>query len=723
MFLPRISRYIFAELVPPSFLALFVWTFFLLMNHFFVVAEKALSKGLSLDLTLRLLAVGIPKLLVLSIPMAVLLGALIGVGRFSSDHEWIALQAAGYGPMRVLRPIVAFGLASTLVSFLVYAVLVPRANYDMRTLRGEILLSSSLASDLRPRVFYSNLPNTVLFVEDIRAASNRQLRGVVAVKSNPEDGSTELYLARAGDLYPAPNQSGALVLDLYDGYFHRYNTSDPSLYRYGNFEFNQVQLDVRPWLRELVDRPEGLEKVVQDLSPAELWTELGEARAERSELQRGAREGEVAGNLVMIADHRVRVATIEFHQRLALPLACLLFAVLALPLGITRVRSGKGAAFALSLLVILIYYAVFKPLRNQAALGNFPVVLGAWSGNLVIAPWALYALWRLRRPASDRRGVLQALLSVPQLIYGWIARHTAGAPQPNARVSAGEDPDPRGELGGTPNRFVTRVDRYVGLTYLRVLVFAMASAYLIYALVEMSNLSDAISRSGQPAALLLRYLQYFAPGVLPIVLPISCMIAAVVTFTLLGRSGELLAVKAAGISMRRATAPVVLLTLVLGGLLFLVQDRISPTSNQKAQAIKDQIQGRPARSYWSPSGGRWAFGPQGRRLYHYRHFDPDHGVFQGMSAFNIDTDTPRILDHRFSRHARWDRQGWELRDGWYRSTPLDPSAAVYRVNPGLHNADLDPPDSFATRDVSLTSLGDVSEQMSLANLLRITDQC
>ena len=68
----RFTRYVMVELAMPTLLGLVLYTFVLLMNHFFLVAEKALSKNLGAELTFRLFIVGIPKILVMSIPMAIL---------------------------------------------------------------------------------------------------------------------------------------------------------------------------------------------------------------------------------------------------------------------------------------------------------------------------------------------------------------------------------------------------------------------------------------------------------------------------------------------------------------------------------------------------------------------------------------------------------------------------------------------------------------------------
>src|SRR6185295_17604807 len=155
MFLSRrITRYVLRELATPTLLGLALYTFVMLMNHLFLVAEKSLRMHLGIELTLRLLALGIPRLLVLTIPMAVLLGTLIAAGRLSADHEWGALQSAGHGPGVLLRPVAIHGLLATVAVFAIYAVLVPETNWAMRNLQREILVSTSPVTDLRPRVFY-----------------------------------------------------------------------------------------------------------------------------------------------------------------------------------------------------------------------------------------------------------------------------------------------------------------------------------------------------------------------------------------------------------------------------------------------------------------------------------------------------------------------------------------------------------------------------------------
>lgn len=715
----RIHRYVLAELSGPTFLGLFVWTFLLLMNHMFFVAEKALSKNLGWELTSRLFLSGVPNLLIMSIPMAVILGCLIGVGRLSADHEWVALQSAGHGPRRLLVPVALHGLLASLVAFGIYAAVVPRANYALRNLRGEILYASHLAGDLRPGGFYTQLPNVVLFVDNIRSGTaSGRLEGVLLVEEPQATERTTLTLARRGDLYPAPDASGALILDLEEGVSHTFRQASTESYRASTFGTFRYRIETPPYLKSLLT---ARDKVVQDLTPLELWEEYREARDNRDRLAaQVASAGPTGqGSELQIAEHRLRFATADMHQRLALPLASFIFAVLALPLGITRVRSGKGAGFAMSLLILLIYWAAFTFFRDQASIGRFPAALGPWMGNLVLLPWAVYGLWRLRRPPTEGTGPLLRTWSLSMRAAGAVASRVGPATQRAAADDDEAQPEavPLADLvSGTPNRFVARLDHYVGKHYLRILALAVVSAYLIYALVESKNLVDSLLRTQQSMSLLFEYFKYFVPIKLPIILPISCLVAAVVTFTLLTRTGELTAIKAVGVSMQRVSAPVLALTAMLSGVLFLVEYTIAPAANRRAEETKDQIMGRAPRTHGMPLTGGWAFGPQGERLYHYRLYDSDREEFQGLRVFSLDRSVPRILDHRFAERARWRRDHWELEGSWWRTFGPEGAGIEQQSEQLLSRVELDPPEHFASRELNLTSASDFTDEMTLPEI-------
>jgi len=715
----RIARYIGSELRAPMLIGLVLWTFVLLMNHFFLVAERALAKNLGPDVTLRLFLTGMPGLLVLTIPMAVLLGSLIAMGRLSADHEWDALQSAGRGPRTLLGPLLLHGSLAGLLAFYVLSELAPRANYLRRELQGQILFSSSLASDLKPRVFYTELQNTVLFVDDIGSQSSSRLEGVLLVRHDPRRSTYDVILADSGDLFPAADRSGTLLFDLHDGVIHHYDPTDPDSYLLSSFVHVREPFEPPEYLRSFQEPPR---RVVSDLPLREL---LGEASTARHELRQAAQRvaasasGTRAQDLFLPA-HRVRVSTVELHSRLALPGASIVLSALALPLGIRRARSGKGAGFAISLLVIVLYWAVFTFTRDQALAGRIPAALGPWSANIVLAVWAAIGMWGMRRPSDLDTGPVASVRRLALRVARW--RRSRRQATGTGAGEWGSSSSPAGvealeRLGGTSARFVLRVDQYVAATYLRVLLLALAAAYLMYALVELKKLTDGMLRTKEPATLLLAYFLYFLPSVLPVVFPIACLVAAVIAFSVLSRNGELSAMLSSGHSLRRATVPVLVATGILCGVAYLVQDTIGPIANRRASEIADRILGRAPKTHGLPPGGRWSFGAEGQRLYNYRFADPDQETFQSFTAFTIDRRTPRILDQRYAERARWlGGERWELSGGWYRSFPDGGSVGEYERFSGTRIESLERPTDLSSRQLSAGLRTDVSEQMTFAEL-------
>jgi len=193
------------------------------------------------------------------------------------------------------------------------------------------------------------------------------------------------------------------------------------------------------------------------------------------------------------------------------------------------------------------------------------------------------------------------------------------------------------------------------------------------------------------------------------------MIAAVVSIALLSRSGEITALKATGMSARRICVPILALTAFLCGALFLVQDRIAPETNRRAQAVKDRIQGRNPRTYGFAPGGRWTFGSDGR-LYHYRLFDPQQVRFQGLSVFRVDLEHARVLGQWYCATATWDGRAWRAEKGWYRTFPEPGAVGDFRRFEKEAITAFDPPENFTRKERTLVAGNDLPEMASIAEL-------
>jgi LPS export ABC transporter permease LptG/LPS export ABC transporter permease LptF len=703
----RLTRYLLADLASPTLVAVLFFAFLLLMNQFFLIAREAIAKDLPAPTVARMLLYFFPQVLILSIPMATLLGTMIGIGRLSADHEWVALQSAGLGPGYLLRPILIHGAAATLVAFVTYAVFQPAAAYRLRQLTAETVVRTSLGADLKPRVFYDDIPGTVVYVSDIPAGGGGRLEGVLFYQSSARPGSGHEQVAVAREAYLRPSTSPNEVprTDLKDGVSHSYRPNAPESYKIYRFG-REVRPLQAPALVQALQRPP--QRSVGDMTLLELVHERARALADPDPV---------------IRPHRLRWVSVEMQQRFALPLACFLFAVLAMPLGMTRARTGKGAGFALSLLVILVYWVLFTSTRDQAVRGTVPPILGVWSGNFVIAAWALWAHLRLRWPSrAEREGIFARLLRVTRSAAGEVVKRiprVGGSSPPAADGDDDFETEAEPQSSRSSSVLVTRLDQYVISLYAKIVLLALVAGYLLVGVVELKELMDGIVRRDESLILVARYFKYFAPGKLEAVLPVACLVGGLVCITVLGRTGELTAMKAGGMSALRLMMPVFGVTALLCVLFFLVQDRIAPITNRRAQEVRDQILGRAPRSYGSAPGGRWTFGSAGR-VYHYSLYDPDRQVFQGLHVYTVDLMHPKISDHRFAATARWDGVAgtWLLEKGWYRSFPEESVPGEFRRFEGPEPVRLDPPENFSRREVSFAIGSDLGEQLSHTALAR-----
>jgi LPS export ABC transporter permease LptF/LPS export ABC transporter permease LptG len=690
----RLTRYILSELGTATFAGIAVWTLILMMNDFFFIARLAIQKDLAMATMLQMIVLEIPSFLVLAIPIGTLLGSLIAVGRLSADGEIVAFQSSGLGPFDLARPMAVHGALALCGALSIYVFLQPWASYELRGMKGRILTARNVSTEIKPRVFFDALPPYVLFVDEIPPGTQGILERTILYQA-PEagrNGSEQLILAKHATIGPAADHEGRLRLVFKDGVAHSFRSGDPDSYRSVQFNSYASGPIVLPaWMQASDQRPD---KVVTDMSPKELWREFRAARSDAASPLRG---------------YRLRSAAAEAHRRLALPFASLVFALLALPLGVSRVRSGKGAGFALSLGIVLAYWMVFTVGLEQAREGRVPVALGVWSANILVLIWVIVAYVLMRSPARTprwstllQRGLSALTASVASLSRRRkTARDTGAVAAPVSR--------PRGF------RFSSVLDRYIGSLYLRMLSLALAATYLIFSLVELKGLIDAVVERKQPAILVLRYFKYFIPGALILTLPFAAMIAAVLAVTLLSRHGELTAFKASGLSVRRICVPILVITAVLCSGVHLIQERIAPETNRRAQAVKDQIEGRNPRTYgWSPSG-RWTFGGAGR-LYHYRLFDSQSLLFQGLSVFRVDLAAARVLEQWFCVSARWNGHAWEAEKGWYRAFPEPGSVGDYRRFDREEITVFDLPENFTRQERTLLAGNDMPEQTSIADL-------
>ncbi len=162
-----LDRYLVRAIVPPMLVALVGLTFVLMMPPILQNAERLIAKGVPWTIIMRVMLTLVPQALGLTIPMALLYGILLGLGRLSADREFVALQACGVSVFRVFRPIALVAVLACAATAYNMIVALPDANQRFREITYNIVASGA-ETDIKARVFFTSFPNRVLYIRDIQ---------------------------------------------------------------------------------------------------------------------------------------------------------------------------------------------------------------------------------------------------------------------------------------------------------------------------------------------------------------------------------------------------------------------------------------------------------------------------------------------------------------------------------------------------------------------------
>jgi lipopolysaccharide export system permease protein len=302
-----------------------------------------------------------PHFLVLALPLAYMLGIQLGVGRLAADRELLGLSSAGYSPRQLFRVPIAVAMVLALGVAALTRWAEPWGLQQVNQVLNGVI-KRNLQSGLLPGVFNDNLPRFMVYVADTEGG---RWRGVL-IEDQAGDGSPLLVLADAGRIEDAGGE--ALRLHLDRGELHRMEARGETVVR-----FNQGTFLVG--VQERVARKNRFHGVEAALPYSELST-----RAEQYS-KNGWLEDEV----------RVRV---ERGRRWAVPLACLCFALLGVPLAVLA-GGARGSAYLITLGSFVLFYVTSR-LGLALAMRGLPAWIAAFLPDIAIALLSIPLIRRLR---------------------------------------------------------------------------------------------------------------------------------------------------------------------------------------------------------------------------------------------------------------------------------------------------------------------------------------
>lgn len=415
--------------------------------------------------------------------------------------------------------------------------------------------------------------------------------------------------------------------------------------------------------------------------------------------------------LLAVNDARWRDARVELHRRLAFPAACLVFALVAVPLGSQPRRGGRAAGSLIAVIVIAAYYLVTLIGAGQARQGVFSPASGIWSANILLAILGLALLPRMEQFRSDKRWLRPDLK-----LRRWarlLRRRTARVrtTSAKARVPNGSNGETALTENGVPSlSFPKLMDLYVLRRFFAYFAMLLATFVFLFEAFTFFELLDDIAKHHVAFLVVVDYFRFFSFYLLYNLAPLAALVAVLVTLGVMSKNNEIVACKASGMSLYRLAIPLLVAGLTLAGSLIVLDETYLPYANQRQDALRNQIKGRPAQTYAQPQ--RWIFG-ENAKIYNYDLFDPAENLFGGLSVIEIDPRNFEMRRRIFAQRAKWSETPgvWELENAWVRDFSGS-SVTRYERFAKTSLAELSEPPSYFNREVYQAS------QMNLAALRR-----
>ncbi len=660
-----LDRYFIRELLVPFFIGLLIFTFLLLLDPLADHGERLIAKGVSWSVVGRVFVTLLPQALAVTIPIALLIALLVALGRFSADRETVAMQACGISVFRLLRPVLLVSTLCATATGYVMLVALPDANQAFREIVYGVV-SARVGSEVKPRVFYEDFPNRVLYVRDLEQGGTGW-RDVFLADTTRAD-EPVVYTARRGRMM-VDRARRTVEIQFEDGAVHAAHVGDPAKYEVQRFERFNVRLD-----------PESVFPR-SDILKGDNEMSIPELRARREELRSQG-----------LSEHGPIMA---LHRKFSIPVACFVFALIAVGLGTSTGRGSKLASFVPGIGVVFVYY-VFEYLGRQMAKGQVvPAALATWAPNIILGACGVALLfWRARSADKPLRFALPRLWRSRPAGNGAeaAADGQAAASRPRVVVVI-RVPQLRFPLQG-----IGLLDKYVARLFSRILVLAFFGMLGIFYISTFIDLSDKLFKGQTTLGMLAQYFYYATPQFVFFIIPLSVLISAMVTIGLLTKSSELVVMKACGLSLYRVSAPLLVLGVVGSMVMFLLQDSVLAYTNRRAESLRHVIRGGSPKTF-DVVNRKWLVSRDGD-IYNYLFYDPRAYELNGLSVFRFTPASgPSVAGRTYVSHARYvpnDGGGvWRGSEGWAREFAVDGTTRAFATFPG-RALSLEPPDYFAT---------------------------
>jgi len=453
-----LDRYILKSFLVPFLATFFIVLFVLVMQALWLAFESIAGKGISLFFIFKFLYYTSLIVSAQALPIAVLLSSIMALGNMSENYEFAAAKSASISLLRLLRPLIVLTLMLSVFNFFFLNNVYPYAILKQKNLMVNIRKKKP-ALALIPGSFNTEIPNYQIKFDEKYGEEENFLKKVLIYDLSSGRGNKKVITAKTGEI-ASEEGSKYMTLILYDGYYYEDHYSNvrsvkqvdkmpASSAKFKEYTFNidissfsdddldeekfknsynmlslRQLSDTIPFMKESYDgyiesKSRSLYKKVQahELYQKEdsvLKNNLDPNIYENFDLNGKVGVINSAVNLVKGSMNNVKAYTkamkvkrkrlnlydVEFYNRIAFSLSCLILFFVGAPLGSIIRKGGFGLPMILAISIYVIYFFANTFGRNLAEESSVSAIGGSWISTVVMVPFALFLTKRASKGMS-----------------------------------------------------------------------------------------------------------------------------------------------------------------------------------------------------------------------------------------------------------------------------------------------------------------------------------
>jgi LPS export ABC transporter permease LptG/LPS export ABC transporter permease LptF len=636
------TRYILREITGYALLGGVLFTFILFMRYLLPLMELFVRGVASPTDLVRLVGYLMPSFLTVTIPMAVLIGILLGLSRLAADSEITAMRASGVGIFAFVRIVSIFAAACWALGLANSLYVAPHAAQALLDYENQAKTSQATVQ-MQARVFYEDFKNYVLYAQDVLPGANGTATWKHVFLADLTKPATP-HIITANEAQVLAGGAQTLRMQLNDGTRHDISPSDPNEYDISTFV--TTELPIQTGQQEEDSHLSRLDTPLQAIATPQLFA-----------LVRSAPRAESRRYLI------------ELHRRFSFPTACLVLMLVGVPLGLSSKRGGKGAGFVLTLVLVFLYYFMSIIGTAIARQDKAPAFLGVWGANIIFTVAGLLLIQQMSRGGMAVNLIGSLGVTIARFFSRFVRKQPAEGRGAIELASARMQRVRR----ALRIRFPLILDEYVMREFMRNFVLVLAAFIAMFLIFTFFELIGDIIRYRTPLVTVGDYLLNLIPFILYNVTPLCSLVAVLITFGSLNRTSEITAMKATGTSLYRIVAPALVVAALLSALLFVFDEAYLPAANRRQEALLSVIKGKPAQTYLRPDR-KWMTGQtngldEPTRIFYYQFFDQNKDQFANLTVFEFQPGTFNLTRRIFAGSATWDSKvnGWVFENGWQRT--------------------------------------------------------